>query len=124
MAAAYGLDVRDPALSLRRFAVLLDHMPPVFRRPGQEWSTEAELLALLVDAVANLTYVTMRASGAKNAPRPRPLPRPGSRHVRAGAAPPRAPGGSQSLAEPAANSWLDAARQMAAIPGVVVRGDG
>jgi len=128
MAAAYGLDVRDPGLSLPRFWRLLSNLPPAARRPGEEWSVEAELLALACDHLANLTWVIMRANGAKNAPRPRPLPRPPGARPQRGR-PGRAasgPDGRQiSPAAPGkAASWADAARQLAAIPGVVVTDDG
>lgn len=119
MLAAYGVDVLDPAVSTRRVAVLLDRLPPYARRYGEHWSTEAELLAVLVDAVQELTWVTLKAAGAKNVNRPRPIPRPGSaarRAVAPSAAPPSADGAARSP------SWHDAARQLAAIPGVIVDG--
>lgn len=79
MLSAYGRagDPLDPAVSTRRFGVLLERLPPHARRPGEQWSTESDLLALLIDHLANLTYVTLKANGAKSAKRPKPLPRPG-----------------------------------------------
>ena len=85
MLEVYGVDVLDPAVSTRRVAVLLERLPPYARRPGEHWSTEAELLALVSDQLAQLTWVTLRAAGAKNATRPRPLPRPGPRPGQTGA---------------------------------------
>lgn len=117
MLAAYGVDVRDPATSTRRVHVLLERLPPSARRGGEVWSTEAELLALLIDHVANLTWVTIRAAGGKNTTRPRPVPRPRravtaqpSAHV-----PGRADGGPVKT-----STWMDAARQLAGMPGVEV----
>ena len=86
MLEVYGVDVLDPAVSTRRVAVLLERLPPYARRPGEHWSTEAELLAVLADELAQLTWVTLRAHGAKGATRPRPMPRPGQ--MRAPARPP------------------------------------
>lgn len=126
MLAAYGVDVLDPAVSLRRVWVLLNQLPPAARRGGEQWSAEAELLALLVDHVAQLTWVTLRAHGAKNAARPKPVPRP----PRPGR-PVGEPGRDAASAEPTragqpvkSASWIDAAKQIAAIPGVVVSTDG
>ena len=82
MLEVYGVDVLDPAVSTRRVAVLLERLPPYARRFGEAWSTEAELLAVVSDQLAQLTWVTLRAAGAKNATRPRPLPRPGGRPAR------------------------------------------
>jgi hypothetical protein len=121
---AYGIDVLDPAVTPRRVAVLLRGLPPAARVGGEEWSVEAELLALLVDHVAGLTYVTLKAHGAKNATKPRPLPRPRSpRHamstdvnVRQPAPREAAPGAAK------AGSWADAARMLAGLPGMAVSG--
>jgi hypothetical protein len=125
--AAYGVDVLDPAVSTRRVGVLVDRLPPYARNTGEQWSTEAELLAVLVDHVANLTWVTLRAHGAKNVARPRPVPRPGSRAQSArNSAPPPAGSrnGTGNEGPRKAGSWLDAARQLATIPGVKMSGDG
>jgi hypothetical protein len=83
---------------------------------------EAELLAGLIDQVAELTWVTLRVNGSKNAARPKPVPRPDRRPQRP--APPR---GQLENGQPPpvqAGTWMDAARQLAAIPGVVVKDDG
>jgi hypothetical protein len=117
--AGFGVDVLDPAVSTRRVAVLLDRLPPHARRAGQQWSTEAELLAVVADHLAALTWVTMRAHGAKNVPKPRPMPRPPQP---GGAAPPAAqptPGPSQPGAAKA-SSWADAAAMLGGMPGVKV----
>lgn len=84
MFAAYpGLDPASPAgfpeLSPRRFKVLLERLPPHARRGGEQWSTEAELLALVVDHLAQLTYVQLKRGGAKSVKKPRPLERPKAR---------------------------------------------
>lgn len=120
MLATYGVDVLDPNVTPRRLAVLLDRLPPYARRPGQQWSIESELLAALIDHVANLTWVTLRAAGAKNARRPRPLPRPAERAaIRA-----PAQGARNSRAIPASTTgtWADAIKVLAGLPGVTVRG--
>jgi hypothetical protein len=119
MLAAYGVDVLDPAVSTRRVHVLLDRLPPQARRGGEMWSTEAELLAQLVDHVAELTWVTLRAHGAKNVAKPRPMARP-----RRGVAAAHRPAGSRpgpAQDQPGKHdSWMAAARALAGMPGVVV----
>ena len=79
MLAAYGLDVMDPHVSLRRVWVLSQRMPPWARLPGEDWSIESGLLALLIDHVAELTWVVTQLGGSHN-PRPQPMPRPKLRH--------------------------------------------
>lgn len=78
MLATYGIDVLDPATSLRRVKVLAERLPPG-RYPdpshAMSWSYEAYLLAQLIDEVAALHYTTVRAAGGKP-PRPKPFPRP------------------------------------------------
>jgi hypothetical protein len=117
MLEVYGVDVLDPAVSTRRVAVLLERLPPYARRPGEQWSTEAELLAILADEVAQLTWVTLRAHGAKGAARPRPLPRPGQAAARAAnrVTPHAEPGAAK------AGTWADAARILAGMPGMRTR---
>jgi hypothetical protein len=118
MLQVYGVDVLDPRTSTRRVAVLLDRLPPEARRFGELWSTESELLAALVDHVAGLSWITMRAHGAKNVPKPRPIPRPG-RAVPAATSAPRTAG------ERRAGTWAEAAATLAGMPGVKVeRSDG
>jgi len=105
--AAYGVDVLSPAVSVRRIAVLLDQLPPWARQGGQMWSVEAELLALVVDHLAQLAWITAGGKGS----RPRPLPRPRPRAERPAQAAPGPPEGK---------SWAGAAQQLAMIPGVVI----
>jgi hypothetical protein len=118
--SAYRVDVLDPAVTPRRIEVLAERLPPWAQSPGEAWSAEAELLALLVDHVAYLTWVTLKAAGAKNPPKPRPLARPGSARAAASQRPAAEPGprGVKS------GGWAQAARELAAIPGVVVSRDG
>jgi hypothetical protein len=116
MLEVYGVDVLDPAVSTRRVAVLLERLPPYARRPGEHWSTEAELLAVVADQLAQLTWVTLRAAGAKNATRPRPIPRPG---IRAQSARNPSPQASATPAEGGkAGTWADAIRALAGTPGM------
>lgn len=121
MLEVYGVDVLDPAVSTRRVAVLLERLPPYARRPGEHWSTEAELLAVLADELAQLTWVTLRAHGAKGATRPRPMPRPGQ--MRAPARP-TAPNRAEPGGPAKAGTWGDAARMLAGMPGMRTGGDG
>jgi len=110
---AFGVDVLDPAVSLRRVWVLGNRLPPWARAGGEEWGAEAHLLALACDLLSNLTYITLQAAGAKGVTKPRPLPRP-----RAGAAaaapqaPPQPPAGGQG--------WAAVAGQLAQLDGVRV----
>jgi hypothetical protein len=116
MLAAYGVDVLDPAVSLRRVHVLLERLPPHARRLGEQWSTESELLAGLVDRVAYLTYVTLRANGAKDAKVPEPIARPAA-HAAVAQGPPPEP--DRGLV--AAASWAEGIAAIAATEGVQVR---
>jgi hypothetical protein len=118
MLAAYGVDVLDPGVSLRRIHVLLERLPPQGRRCGEMWSTESELLATLIDAVSTLTWVTQAAYGGK-APRPQPMPRPDARHKPQ--APPQAAGSLADGSPRQTASWAEAIESMAGIDGVRVR---
>jgi hypothetical protein len=58
--------------------VLAERLPPgAVPVPGHplSWTHESYLLAQLIDEVAALTYVTLRAHGSKP-PKPKPFPRP------------------------------------------------
>lgn len=68
-------------LSWRRLGVLVAGLPSdccLARTvsPGAVWSTEAHLLAGVID---NLAWANWQRSGKKNAPKPRPVQRPGTR---------------------------------------------
>lgn len=124
---SYGLDVLDTRVTPRRIWVLANRLPPTGRVAGEPWSAEAHLLAVLVDHVAELAWITARAAGAQNAARPRPIPRPPTGRDRAAAtrtAPPAA-----GYAEPAEDgprrsaSWAAAVYEIAGMPGVDVRRD-
>jgi hypothetical protein len=115
MFAAYGIDVLDPAVSLRRVWVLAERLPPSARAPGEEWSQEAHLLALVCDHIAQLTYATMRIAGSQNASQPQPIPRPRARHRPQRQQPAAAQGGTQM------GTWMEAASSLSGIPGVVVK---
>jgi len=118
MMAAYGLDLLDPKVTPRRIWTLAHRLPPWARLPGEPWSAEADLMALLVDHVAQLTWVTLRVAGAKGATRPKPIPRP----PRAASRPPAARPGPPEPS-PGAGTWGQAIAQLAAMPGVVVSND-
>jgi hypothetical protein len=82
MLACYGVDVHAAGLSSRRLWVLLKRLPP-YARVGadteQQWSQESYLLAAVVDAVQNLSYITMQVWSKSKVKPPKPLPRPGDR---------------------------------------------
>lgn len=44
--------------------------------PDDEWTLEAQLLALIADRLAVLVYVEAKRAGGKP-PKPKPIPRPG-----------------------------------------------
>lgn len=103
MLAHYGIDTLDPHVSLRRVKVLAERLPPgSWPDPDAQasWTTEAYLLAHLIDAVAALTHLTARAHGAKPN-QPKPFPRPGA-------------------AAQARTSWAKLAQTLRGNPGVVV----
>jgi len=115
---AFGVDVLDPQVSTRRVSDLLRRLPPSALRAGELWSTEAELLAILVDQVSVLTWITLKAHGAKRAPRPRPLPRPpGRHHAQAPPGPAQDGAGARK-----AGTWAEAAQALAGLPGMRVDG--
>ncbi|MDR1999454.1 MAG: hypothetical protein LBQ06_05880, partial [Frankiaceae bacterium] len=123
MLAGYGTDVLDPQVTARRIHVLATRMPPQWRTPGEQWTTEAHLLAALIDHVAQLTYITLKANGAKSVTKPKPVPRPG-RFLPGGAATPSAAAPSPAAGPVTTGSWSDAAKQLALVKGVIVSGDG
>lgn len=118
----------DPAVSLRRVAVLLEHLPPAARRGGEAWSAEADLLAGLIDHVAYLTWITIRAHGGKSG-KPKPVKRPPERRARRQApaarrrALPATSSGSSGSSGDAVKtgSWAEAIAEMAGNGGVRVR---
>lgn len=118
--AGFGVDVLDPAVTPRRIAVLAARVPPFARRGGEWWSTEAELLALLIDHVANLTWVTARAAGAKGAQRPRPITRPGPVVLGAGSSAPRSSAPATPPGSTKTGTWAEAIGILAGMPGVKV----
>jgi hypothetical protein len=129
MLAAYGVDVLDPAVSTRRVWVLVNRLPPAARSGGEAWSVEADLLALVSDQLSWLSYITLKAHGAKNVPKPKPVPRPKRQPVLTVATPARpaermTAGTMPRAGEPArkAGSWAEAARALASVPGVSASG--
>jgi hypothetical protein len=118
--SAYGVDSLSPDVSLRRIWVLVNRLPPSYRTPGEHWSTESELLALLIDHVAQLTWITLRANGAK-ANKPKPLPRPPARSVSGPMAPSAPPRATPAARGPAPSAtWADAISKLAGLPSVEV----
>lgn len=91
----YGVDLRDlwrGGLSLRRVGVLIVGLPPESLtmsallpmmpeqvesdKPDRQWSTEAQLLASVVDAVTSLTHVYVAGHSKTSPPRWQPIKRP------------------------------------------------
>ena len=91
----YGVDLRDlwrGGLSLRRMGVLVVGLPaesltmsalmPLIPeggesdKPDRQWSTEAQLLASVVDAVTSLTHVYVAGHSKTSPPRWQPIKRP------------------------------------------------
>jgi hypothetical protein len=84
---AYGVDVLAPGMSMRRFWVLWDRLPPSTRvKPGVEncWSQEAYLLAAIADGITHLDYVTRQVYSKKKLDMPKPLDRPAELAAKAG----------------------------------------
>jgi hypothetical protein len=123
--------VLDPGVSTRRVHVLLAMLPPHARRGGQSWSTEAALLAGVADHLAWLTYVTLKANGARTAKKPAGVSRPaeGSPYSPRGGGRQRpvasrhAPGGKPGSEPVRTSSWADAALALSGVPGVKVSSD-
>ena len=85
MLACYGVDVLAAGLTSRRLWVLLKRLPPHARIGAdveQQWSQESYLLAALIDAVQNLSYITMQVWSKSKIKAPKPLQRPGDRKKR------------------------------------------
>lgn len=85
MLSHYGLRARD--VTLRELRVLTERLPPgAWSDPdrGEVWSSEAHLLAGLIDAVNQLTYATVivnvDADRRAQVPEPKPIPRPRGGH--------------------------------------------
>jgi hypothetical protein len=80
MRSAYGVDTLAPGLSLRRFWVLWNRLPPSTRVRAdaeESWSQEAHLLAAVVDSVGHLDYVTRQLWSKSNVEMPERVERPG-----------------------------------------------
>jgi hypothetical protein len=96
--------VLDPAVTPRRIANALAALPagcwPEPDHPGS-WSITDHLLATLIDEVRQLTWLTARVGGSKNAPRPEPIARPGAK-------------AAAQVTKPR-QSWGDFARQLVGI---------
>lgn len=116
MLATYGLDVLDPAVTPRRIWSLARRLPPGSwpdDTVGASWSTEAHLLAEVIDQVAALIWVTVRAYGGRAA-RPKPFRRPGGRH-----SPTERPPAAAAQVEQRV-SWAGLAAELAGKPNVQV----
>lgn len=91
----FGVDLRDlwrGGLTLRRIGVLVAALPPESLtmsallptmpesgesdKPDRQWSTEAQLLASVVDAVTSLTHAYVAGHSKTSPPRWQPIKRP------------------------------------------------
>lgn len=82
MLACYGVDVLAVGTSSRRLWTLLHRLPPYARVGASvetQWSQESYLLAAVVDAVQNLSYITTQVWSKSKVKPPKPLQRPGDR---------------------------------------------
>jgi len=80
--ARYGVDPHR--CTLRRLRVLVQHLPPGYwMDPDSEgvWSSEAHLLAGVIDAVNQTTWVLAATNSKNRPPRPKPVERPGRRRT-------------------------------------------
>ncbi len=82
-------------------------------------------MAAVVDHLAMLTYITLKANGAKNARKPAAVPRPREGAAFVSAAPVHrevghAPG-NRAEGPVRAGSWAEAAAALAGVPGVKVQ---
>ncbi len=108
MLGHYGVDTLSPGVSVRRVWVLLRRLPPGSwpnERSPMSWSLESHLLASVIDSLAVLTAITIRAAGGRP-PTVKPVPRP--------KAAPLAPTGPRT-------SWSELAASLAGQRGVSVR---
>ena len=77
MTAAYGGQRTDPLLiGMACAACCCTICLPARMTWASTGQLRAQMLAALLDYIAYLTWVTLRAHGAKSAPRPRPVQRP------------------------------------------------
>lgn len=76
----YGVD--SHRATLRRVSVLLRRLPPGAWQKEQgpaSWSREAWMLADVVDAVNQLSWLTAAVNSKSKPERPKPYPRPGDK---------------------------------------------
>jgi hypothetical protein len=116
MLSHYGVDVLDPRVSPRRIHSLRRRLPAgTSPDPESElsWSTEAYLMATVIDQMSALIYVTLKANGAKTAQKPVPVPRPKPR--------PRPPiPRPRTAADGGESGWIQLARALMAQKGTEV----
>lgn len=81
--ARYGVDPHT--CTLRRLHVLVTALPPGYWPDpdnAMSWSPEAHLLAGVVDAVNQTTWMVAAVNSKRPPKRPKPMPRPGGRQRR------------------------------------------
>jgi hypothetical protein len=83
--SAYGVDVLDPATTPRRILTLLRLLPagtwPDYSDTANAavWSTEAHLLASVIDALQWNTWTLARVNSRRKPKEPTPVKRPGAK---------------------------------------------
>lgn len=80
MLRTFGVDILDPSVTLRRVWVLVNRLPPgawADHEHDASWSIEAHLLASAIDALNQLTWVTVATNSKSKPKRPKPVKRPG-----------------------------------------------
>lgn len=86
MLRVYGLDTLADTITPRRMIVLLRGLPSGSLEQWPEhpaaWSTEAHLLAHLIDAVQWNTWTLARVHSKSKPKEPKPTPRPGPKPKR------------------------------------------
>jgi len=77
--AHYGVDPLDPAVTPRRMWVLLTNLPAgsIAGDHAGSWSIEAHLLASVLDALNQLTWVQVAKASKSKPKRPKLTRRPG-----------------------------------------------
>lgn len=98
----YNLDPHS--ITLRRLQVLLHRLPMGTWKKDHgpaSWSEEAYLMANVIDAVNQVSWVVAQSNSRKKIPMPKPFLRPGQED-------------KKKL------SWTDLAAQMAGMEGVIV----
>jgi len=99
----YGVD--SHTVTFRRLKVLLARLPLGAWGKDQgpaSWSQETYMLANVIDAVNQVSWVVAQSNSRRKIPAPKPITRPGQREARLG--------------------WREATDELARMEGVIVNG--